>query len=193
MIANLDRAASRFFTYRDLIEAGETFARQAPDNTPQERETWDAISGLAQEILDPVVERFGRLEITYGFAGPALARLVPGRNAPELHQHAGYERNRAGNLVCKRGGQAVDFNVPNMDSRPIAAFVAQYLAFDRIYFYGQNCPIHVSIGPQHARLIYHVMRGSAGRVIPKRIQASSLMVSEPASNDTLRRFAFEYP
>jgi hypothetical protein len=44
--------------------------------------------------LDPVIDWFGMIELTYGFCSPALARQVSGRIDPKRDQHAAHERNR---------------------------------------------------------------------------------------------------
>lgn len=58
-----------------------------------------------------MVDHFSALELTYGFASPALTRHIRGRIAPNLDQHAGSELGRTGRLVCPRRGQACDLQV----------------------------------------------------------------------------------
>src|SRR5690554_3530993 len=112
-LPNLDSLCSKHFYFRDLIECGETWATNRPNNLPQQLATWKALEQLAQQILDPVTEHFGKPVLTFGFCSSQLATLikkkVSPRIAPKLDQHAGYELNRNGQPICSRGGIACDF------------------------------------------------------------------------------------
>ena len=152
---------SERFRFSDLIACGETWSslhREAPGPIdaylPKEPESWTALSALAVAILDPLADRFGAIELTYGFACPALTRHVHGRIAPGLDQHAAHERNRKGGLVCTRGGAAVDLRLPGMDAVEVARWIARSLAFDRMYLYGNDRPLHVSFGPERTGAIW---------------------------------------
>ncbi|GLS00430.1 hypothetical protein GCM10007859_04360 [Brevundimonas denitrificans] len=169
----LDAAASRHFTYRDLCECSEAWRRTRVDNQPRSEETYRAMEALAREVLDPLVERFGRVTLTYGFASPALARVIGRGVAPQLDQHAGHERNRAGRWICPRLGQAVDLFVPATSSRDVACFIVDETPFDRLYLYGAERPIHVSHGPDHSRAVTLVDR-SGLRPLPRRLTRRSL-------------------
>lgn len=173
---NLDSLASAYFRYRALIQCGETFARvtaalepAARDrvNLPLEEESWGALAELATTLLDPLVERFGAVTLTYVFAGPWLARRVPGRVAPSLDQHASFERTRTGRRVCERGGAAADLCVADVDARTLARFITTTLPFDRLYFYGEDRPLHVSVGPQKSRTVYALLVGKSGQRFPR--------------------------
>lgn len=164
----LDQRCSSHFTYRALIEAGETWHRLRIANLPAEAETWNALRRLATKILDPVYEQFGRVVITYGFASPALTRQIRSRIDPSRDQHAGHELRPNGTPICPRLGQAVDFRIEGVSSGLIAAWIANHLPFDRLYFYGSDKPIHVSVGPQQARAIVDMMIGPSGRRVPQR-------------------------
>ena len=179
---NLDDRCGEHFRYRDLLECGDTWRRLAaasspdapPLNVPQAAETFAALRALCAAVLDPVVRRFGPIELTYGFASPSLTRHVEGRIAPTLDQHAACEVNAAGRPVCARLGAAADFVVPGVDSREVAAWVAKETAFDRLYFYGLDRPIHVSSGPEASRSIVHLRRGPSGRRVPRVIGVEAL-------------------
>ena len=95
-IPDLDSACGRFLTYRQLIECGETQARTGLPNLPREPDSWSALLDLAVQVLDPVIDWFGMVRLTYGFCSPELAREIPGRIDPKLDQHAAHEVNRAG-------------------------------------------------------------------------------------------------
>ena len=166
--ARLDIACGRHFTFRALIEAGETWQRVLVPNLPTQSTTWVALCRLTEEILDPVVEQFGPLDVTYGFASPALTRHIPGRIDPSRDQHAGHELRRDGRPICSRLGQAVDFVIRGTCSGSIASWIATHRPFDRLYFYGADRPLHVSIGPEETRTIVTMIEGPSGRRIPQR-------------------------
>jgi hypothetical protein len=176
-LPNLDDRAGRHFLFRDLCEAGETFATHRPDNIPTDAATYEAMRHLCEVVLDPVVEMFGKVEITYGFSGPRLSRLINARIDPRLDQHAGHERKRTGNLICERGGQAVDFRVPGVDCKTVADWVVSNTRFDRLYFYGADRPIHVSVGPDNSRQIVLMLARPRGRRVPRVVSAEKFLVT----------------
>ena len=165
-LVDLDEPCGANFIFRDLVEAGETWSRTHVPNAPQQAATVDAIRRLVREILDPVVAEFGPIQITYGFASPALTRLIPGRIDPARDQHAGHELNANGAPICPRLGQAVDFSIKGISSGLVAAWIVQRLPFDRIYFYGADRPLHVSVGPEEKRAIIAMLQGPRGRRVP---------------------------
>lgn len=99
---------------------------------------------LATEILDPVIEYFGAIRLTYGFSSAELTRNIQRGIAPRLDQHAACERGPQGAFVCERGGAACDFLVEDEDMREVAEWITANPPFDRLYFYGPDRPIHVS-------------------------------------------------
>jgi hypothetical protein len=175
LMPELDDPASSNFTYRDLCEVGETWTRLRPDNTPREAATWAALAELAATILEPVRTRFGRITITYGHSGLGLYRRITARRAPELDQHAGFERNSRGNPICKRPGQAVDFIVADTSSLEVARFVVAQLPFDRLYYYGRDRPLHVSVGPEAKHDIQLVHRENGRHRNATRIRAAAFL------------------
>jgi hypothetical protein len=58
----------------------------------------------------------------------------------------------------------------------VVEWIAANVAFDRLYFYGSNRPVHVSFGPDHSRQIIDILTGENGRRIPRvrRSQNSNL-------------------
>ena len=150
---NLDEPCSQHFTYRQLIECGDTFTETDTINLPRQEASWQALSELAVHILDPVLTRYGELQLTYGFCSPELAKarnryakslnLLPAIY-PSSDQHGSYEVNGKGERICQRGGAACDFYVPKVSSLNVALWVANQLPFDRMYFYGADRPLHVS-------------------------------------------------
>ncbi|MBK1735427.1 peptidase M15 [Halorhodospira abdelmalekii] len=178
----LDDPCGRFLTFRDLIECGETWQRLADkaateasetggtggiDNRPQQVESWNALLDLAEQVLDPVIDWFGMIRLTYAFSSPQLTKQIPGRIDPKRDQHAAHELNRRGKLICERRGAAVDFLVEDEDMWEVAQWVAAHTPFDRLYFYAADRPIHVSYGPEHNRQVVWMREGPSGRRVPQ--------------------------
>lgn len=172
---DLDERCGEHFKYRDLVECGETWCRltasgaegQPFDNMPSADSTFAAIRALCAVVLDPVVKQFGRLELTYAFASRRLTRHIPGRIYPPGDQHAGHEVDGAGAPLCGRLGLAADFLVPGVGSRDLARWIVENSAFDRLYFYEPDRPIHVSVGPNQSRQIVHMRREPSHRRVPR--------------------------
>jgi DNA phosphorothioation-associated putative methyltransferase len=164
-IPSLDDRCGERFTFRDLVECGDTWRTTKIDNAPQTAESYNALADLTRFILDPLVDYFGAIKLTYGFCSRALGRSIAKGVAPALDQHAAHERTRTGTFICSRGGAAVDFLVEDEDMAGVADWIVSNLPFDRLYFYGPNRPIHVSYGPAHKRE-FITMREHAGRRIP---------------------------
>ncbi|WP_226421870.1 hypothetical protein [Vibrio sp. E14] len=63
------------------------------------------------------------------------------------------EMNAHGNRICKRDGAACDVIVEGYESNmgEIAKYICNNLEFDRLYFYGESKPTHISIGPNNTR------------------------------------------
>jgi len=167
-IPSLDSPCGRHLKYRDLIECGETWLRTKLDNSPLLAGSYNALFQLASKILDPVIDYFGMICLTYGFSSAKLSKFIPGRIAPKLDQHACLEVNRLGNLICERKGAACDFYIEDEDMLEVAQWIVANLPFDRLYFYGSDRPIHVSYGPEHNRQIV-VMKLRRERVVPQLI------------------------
>lgn len=172
-VPDLDSACGRHYRFRDLIECGETWTSQRPLNVPARPESYNALCDLATEVLDPVIEYFGAIELTYGFSSPNLAARIRGRIAPELDQHAACEVSRSGRTICSRHGAAVDFLVKDENMSEVARWISEHCRFDRMYFYGADRPMHVSIGPENARAIYRMVKSGA-RTIPRRMEFPSV-------------------
>jgi DNA phosphorothioation-associated putative methyltransferase len=167
-IPSLDEPCGQHFTYRQLIECGETWERTRVNNIPKSPDTYDALFELATKVLDPVIEYFGGIKLTYGFASPTLTHRINGRIEPRLDQHASCELNTRGSLVCPRKGAAIDFLVEYEDMYEVAKWIAANCPFDRIYLYDRKRPIHVSIGPDDSREIYELVANAARRT-PRRL------------------------
>lgn len=161
-IPGLDEACGPHFTYRDFIECGETWQRLRVSNLPAEAESYNALHALATALLAPLIDYFGMIRLTYGFAGSGLTRHIASRIAPALDQHAAHELNRLGRPICPRLGAAVDFIVDDEDMIEVAKWIVDELPFDRMYVYGPYRPLHLSYGPDHSRQVTVMMQGTKG-------------------------------
>ena len=173
----LDDPCGRFLTFRQLIECGETQADTGVTNLPRRIESYNALLALAERVLDPVIEYFGMIRLTYGFCSPELARRIPGRIDPKRDQHAAHELNRLSKPVCERLGAAVDFFVEDESMLEVAQWIVANTPFDRLYFYGDELPIHVSHGPNGDRQIVWMVAGQSGRLVPRVVSVETFLQS----------------
>jgi len=173
---------SKHFKYSDFTQCGTTQAKTLIANTAKDPRTFDAIKQMADLILEPLTENFGQLNLTYGLCTNKLLLQIkkkpsPGI-APQLDQHAGYELNSKNNRICKRDGFACDFYAINTDSLTLAKWVVTHLPFDRLYFYGKNRPIHISIAPENSFAITLLEQAPTERRIPKNIKKEQFLLKE---------------
>src|SRR5687767_14600478 len=100
----LDGPCSKHFMFRDFVHCGETWKTCADrvGNLPLRRETWEGIRTLAVEVLDAVVDNFGRIDLSYGFCSPGLSRRIVSGISPSRDQHAGCEVDDRGRKICRR-------------------------------------------------------------------------------------------
>jgi DNA phosphorothioation-associated putative methyltransferase len=166
-VPDLGEKCGENFTFQDLISAGETFKNETISNVPAVPETYLALRQLAKEIIDPVISYFGEIELTYGFCSRQLAAKIPGRIDPRLDQHASCEVNTKGNLICARKGAAVDFIVQSESMLEVAQWIVENTNFDRMYFYADDRPLHVSIGPENKKEVVFMKRYESGKSVPK--------------------------
>jgi len=165
----LDQQCGMNLTFSDLIECGETQAKYALSNRPLNPATYNALHDLCSNILDPVIEYFGAIRLTYGFSSSALASKIEGRISPKLDQHASHECNRMGRSICDRLGAAVDFIVEDEDMLEVAQWIVTNTTFDRLYFYGVDRPIHVSFSERPVRQVTLMIKTNSGQQVPKTI------------------------
>ncbi len=164
-IPALDEKCGQRFKFRDLIECGDTWRIAKVDNSPQTADSYNALADLTRFILDPIVDYYGAITLTYGFCSRMLGKSIMKGVAPELDQHAAHERTRTGRFVCNRRGAAVDFIVQDENMAEVAEWIAKTLPYDRLYFYGPDRPLHVTYGPEHKR-DFITVREHGGRRIP---------------------------
>ena len=140
------------------------------DNYPQERASISALNKLIEEILIPLQKRYGDFIISYGFTSAPLHTFIqkhsPKGTAPKLDQHASHELNRLGNSICSRGGAACDIKFQQTSALEIIRFAVGNLTFDKIYFYGENKPLHISVHEQPLKHLQVVKTNAKGRRIP---------------------------
>jgi len=171
--ADLAQACGKYLTYRDLIECGETQAATKIENIPLELESYSALHELATRVLDPVIDYFGMVKLTYGFCSRVLGKKITGRIAPDLDQHASCELKKNGTPICPRLGAAVDFVVEDEDMHEVAVWVIENTPFDRLYFYGSDRPIHVSFGPERTGQIVGFTVGKKNNRIPRNLSLAA--------------------
>jgi hypothetical protein len=167
-LPDLDQPCGANLTFRDFIECGETQRKLAVRNVPLNPQTYNALFDLAIHILDPVIEYFGGIRLTYGFCSATLGSHIHRRVAPELDQHASFELNRLGRPICPRGGAACDFLVEHEDMREVADWVIANTPFDRLYFYGSDRSLHVSYSKAESRQAFAMSLSKAGQLIPRK-------------------------
>lgn len=144
------------------------------NNTPRSAETIKSLEKLVASILIPVERKFGPLQITYGFTSADLTKYIaknsPAGTAPKLDQHASCEVNSKNNPYCDRYGSACDFVVESNKNTMhlVTEWLSENLSFDRIYFYGVDRPIHISVGPDDSKFIQIMGKSAAGKRVPMR-------------------------
>ncbi len=151
-----------------MIECGEP-----QSNLPGNPDSYTALLDLARFVIDLVIDYFGMITPTYGFCSRELVKAIPGRSAPKLDQHAAHELNTLKQPICPRLGAAVDFIVPDENMREVAEWIVEHAPLDRLYFYGENRPLHVSYGPEQKRELLEMLPGPIGRRVPKVIRHSA--------------------
>ncbi|MES9856230.1 MAG: peptidase M15 [Sedimenticola sp.] len=174
-IPELDAPCGQYLIFRQLIECGESQAKIGLPNFPKQPESYNALYDLAVQVLDQVIDYFGMIQLTYGFCSQELAKEIPGRIYPKLDLHAAHELNRLNRPICDRLGAAVDFFVEDESMLEVAQWVVANTPFDRLYFYGDDRPIHVSYGPNHDRQIVRMMPSKTGRLVPRVVSSETFL------------------
>lgn len=132
----------------------------------------ESIRMLCDRVLLPVQNQFGLVQVTYGFTSANLLNLIRKKNpsgiAPKLDQHAAHEVNSNDTLHCARLGASCDIIIPTHNKKmdEVANWISVNLPFDRLYFYGKNNPIHISVGPDNSRFIQIMKTAVSGKRIP---------------------------
>ncbi|AXR08251.1 hypothetical protein D0Y50_18945 [Salinimonas sediminis] len=144
-------------------------------NSPHNVQTIRSLEKLVWDLLLPIERHFGKetVHVTYGFTSTELKRYISKYSSantyPALDQHASYEKNAKDNSICSRGGAACDFYVLGMPSSDIVKFISKHLEYDRIYYYGADRPLHVSVNLNESTRHLQIMRVSEkGRRYPSK-------------------------
>jgi DNA phosphorothioation-associated putative methyltransferase len=173
-IPSLDQQCGSNFTYRSFIECGDTQERLQLANLPGNAQSFNAIHALAVRILDPIIDYFGAIRLTYGFCSHELSKHISLRVAHHLDQHVSFERNSAGKRICSRGGAACDFIIEDENMEEVADWIIEFLQFDRMYFYGSDRPLHISYSDKGQKKAYRMCVSEGGRLMPKPYSSSRL-------------------
>ena len=174
MIPKISDKCSKYFKFSDFFECSDTFKMSSISNIPKQLETYDAISYFSSEILDKVKDEFKDVTLTYGFCGLELSKAIKKNIYPKTDQHAGYEKNLENDFICERKGFAADFFVKNKSSLEVAKWIVLNCKFDRIYFYGNDRPIHVSINEILSKKIV-LMKIYNIRRVPRNISVTKFL------------------
>lgn len=140
-------------------------------NIPATQESTIALEYLLLEILLPINSAIGKPVITYGFTSFSLKKYIqrysPSGTSPDLDQHSAFEKNSVGKQICSRGGAACDLFIKDVSSSDIVRYIVKTLNYDRLYYYGDDRPLHVSIHPTEPLKHLQVMgTSSKGRRYP---------------------------
>jgi len=142
------------------------------DNSPQEEESINSLINIVEEVLIPISRQFGELTVTYGFVSGELNKFIQKNSSsgtyPSIDQHSASELNKANNQICKRHGIACDFIVKGYEKQmnEVMLFIVKNLDFDKIYYYGKDRPLHVSVGNESERHLQIMNVSDKGRRIP---------------------------
>lgn len=166
-IPALDDPCGRYLTYRNLIQCGAIQEATGLPNLPKEPDSYTALYDLASHVLDPIIEYFGMITLTYGFCSHELSKSIARHIAPKLDQHAAYEKKRSGNPICERLGAACDFIVQDENMEEVAQWVFAHTPVDRLYFYSKDRPIHISFSQTPAKQFVDMIKTQSGKQVPK--------------------------
>jgi hypothetical protein len=142
------------------------------DNFPKETESINSLIELIEKILIPVSREFNDITITYGFISAELNTYIQKNSAsgtyPSIDQHAASELNKYNNPICKRSGLACDFYINGYETKmdKVMQFIVDKLNFDKIYYYGKERPLHVSVGINEEKHLQVMNMSEKGRRIP---------------------------
>ena len=178
----LDEPCGAYHTYRDFIACGETQDRLGISNLPVSPNTYNALHDLAVHVVNPVMDYFGGIELTYGFCSRELSKHIKFRVDPSRDQHASHEVNTRGNLICKRLGAACDFIVPDESMLEVAQWIVENTPFDRLYFYGDDKPLHVSYGPENNRAVVVMKENKVGKLTPRNTKTADFLILDLSAN-----------
>jgi hypothetical protein len=145
---------SRHFAMRNFLysEIGNFFAR---DNIPDDPDLAIAAGrGLAVNLLDPLVETFGPIDIRSGYRSPSLNHFGATEVRPQ--KCSANEKNRASRIwdqrdAAGRMGACVSVVIPwfaaqynrGRDWRDLAWWLFDHLTFHDIWFFPRNAAFNI--------------------------------------------------
>lgn len=136
---NPDMRLSDNFTLREFVRSQTAERRGIPNLPPAEH--LRAMQLLCAKVLEPVRAHFGRpVRITSGYRSAELNRAIGGS---PTSQHS--------------KGEAADFEIPGIENRRVAKWIAANLPFDQLILEGHSAHdpnagwIHVSYSSSRAR------------------------------------------
>ena len=137
------------FTLREICKSN-TAKRNGVSNIPNEIQV-KAIRALAENILQPIRDKFGITKINSGFRSIELERIVCRRRIVQEMKLGGTRRVMA-YLERKSHpkGQAADIEVPGVDNRKLYEWIKDNLEYDQLIleYYEDDDPssgwVHVS-------------------------------------------------
>ncbi|MEM9394833.1 MAG: hypothetical protein AAGA38_13315 [Pseudomonadota bacterium] len=163
---------SRYFAFRDFLhsEIGSLYKIQ---NIPEDPSlALDAGRHLAVELLDPLVETFGPVDIRSGYRSPTLNQFGATHVKPQ--KCAANPRTYAGHIWDKRDskgrmGACVSVSVPwfaaqyenGRDWRDLAWWLWDHLPFHEVYFFPKTAAFNLTWreAPEKRILSYITPRG----------------------------------
>lgn len=154
------------------------------DNQPDNKESIAALELMVSEMLIPLEKKFGCLKVTYGFTSASLKRYIgtksPSGTSPQIDQHSAYEENSNGKPICERGGVACDIIFDKVPSSEVVRYIVNRLNYDRIYFYGDQRPIHVSVSKEPIQHLQIMKESNNGRRFPaqKAFKHEAILLAE---------------
>lgn len=121
------------------FEKSNTALRLGIDNSLPEKYLL-SLQGLAENVLQPVRDKFGPVIISSGYRSPELNQAIKGSDAS---QHS--------------KGEAADFEVPGVPNKEVAEWISENCRFDQLIleFYTPEDPnsgwIHCSFNLEYCR------------------------------------------
>jgi zinc D-Ala-D-Ala carboxypeptidase len=127
---------SKNFSLAEMVKS-QTAERKGIPNEPNDEHVY-AMTLLAENILQPVRDKFGSFIVSSGYRSPELCVAI-GSNIHSQHAK----------------GEAADFEVAGMDNYDLALWIEQNLDFDQLilecYTGGNTGWIHCSYVPEGNR------------------------------------------
>ena len=124
-----DIRVGKYFMLSDFLFSEAAATKGVPNCPPLEGMEVESIRHLCDRILDPVVEEFGPISLTYGYVSPELQKKTYPAFKPTVHNC----KPAAGALL----GAAADILVHKMvdDPRSVLYWIKANCEFDRLILF----------------------------------------------------------